>query len=627
MKNLLKKTKITLCISIALMLISMIVVSVVQTDGGHVSVKHMYWETEAGIGISANLYVPDTASVDNPAPAVVTSHGYLNNKEMQDTNSVELSRRGYVVLAVDQPGCGESDIADYAGENGTGVNFIAVYQGALELSRLPYVDKEKIGVTGHSMGGMSSNFAVMSDDASGEPIISAVLLNCIDAMYTDSPNTMGGLATMAGLDADYANMYGTRDVGIIASKYDEFFHQTLTEDGTVLQSPDFMDASYYAQSFLNFGQDPTNLEKREAETIYHETIDGEDAIRVIYNPAQIHPWSHFSKRSATATISFFDEAFGSPTEISASNQVWQVKEAFNLVGMIGFVMFIIAFATMLLHSSLFESLRAKELVVARTTNKKGIIWFIGGSVISTILGALTYQPIVEFGKNVSFAEQPMIFGISLWAAFNGVVTIVVMLISYKMYGKETGLDLEEIGVKMSLKKLGMTILLALIVVAVSYAWVFFADYFFLSDFRIWNVGIKVLNANTLRMAIFPHAFLFLVFYIAYSVSSNCFNFNQIGGKHSWANNLVLTIVALLPIIILIAIQYGTYVATGHMAWSDNNTPMNVAQLWAFLIIIPGASVVDRMLYKVTKNPYLAGIITGVLVAIISSANTTSKFLG
>ena len=67
-----KRAKITLLFSIAAMIISMIFVSVIQTAGGHVTVKRMYWETEAGVGISANLYIPDTASADNPAPAVVT---------------------------------------------------------------------------------------------------------------------------------------------------------------------------------------------------------------------------------------------------------------------------------------------------------------------------------------------------------------------------------------------------------------------------------------------------------------------------------------------------------------------------------------------------------------------------
>lgn len=64
-----------------------------------------------------------------------------------------------------------------------------------------------------------------------------------------------------------------------------------------------------------------------------------------------------------------------------------------------------------------------------------------------------------------------------------------------------------------------------------------------------------------------------------------------------------------------------------MAWSDNNAPMDIAQLWAFLIMIPVASVIDRMLYKVTKNPYLPGIITGILIEIISSCDNTSRFLG
>ena len=63
------------CIALVPVLISMVGVSLVQTNFGHVNVKEMYWETEAGIGISATLYVPDNASVENPAPAVVSLAG------------------------------------------------------------------------------------------------------------------------------------------------------------------------------------------------------------------------------------------------------------------------------------------------------------------------------------------------------------------------------------------------------------------------------------------------------------------------------------------------------------------------------------------------------------------------
>ena len=553
---------------------------------------------------------------------LLPSHGYLNNKGMQDSNSLELSRRGAVVIAVDQPGCGESDTADYAGQNGYGFWFIAVYQAALELSRLPYVDSTRIGVTGHSMGGISSNWAVMADNASENPIISAVLLNCADPVFADGAYDIVNVGT----NGEFTNIYGSRDVGMIACVYDEFFHKTVAADGTVLDSPHFMENNPNVQSFLHFGKDPSGLDERVEETIYRENIDGKESIRTVYRPVQIHPWSHFSKKSEIATIEFFEESLDLPKDIASTSQVWQLKEAMNLIGLIGFVFFIISFASLMVFTQTFEELRAKESVVAMKTDKKGIVMFWISAAASTLFGVLTYHPVVSAAGAWPIAEQTMIFGIAFWAMLCGGVSIAFIYLSYRLFDKSAGINLADRGVSMPIRKLGKTIVLATLVIAVSYAWVFLADFLFLADFRIWNIGVKVFNANILRISLFPHALFFMVFYIAFSVSNNSFNFNQIGGKHSWANNLVLTVTALLPLIILLIAQYGTYFATGSLGLTREGEPMNVAQLWAFLMIIPGAAVIDRMLYKVTKNPYLAGIITGVIVAIISSANTTTHLI-
>ena len=165
-----RRAKIWLCLGLALMLLSAIVVSSVQTSGGKVDMKELTIETDRGYYMSAYLFVPDTATAETPAPAVVVSHGYLNNKEMTDANYVELSRRGFVVLAIDQPCHGDSEILEVRDANG-------VYQGVLALSRMPFVDVERIGVTGHSMGGGSCNSAVTEDNASGNQLISAVLVH------------------------------------------------------------------------------------------------------------------------------------------------------------------------------------------------------------------------------------------------------------------------------------------------------------------------------------------------------------------------------------------------------------------------------------------------------------------
>ena len=84
--------KIMLVVSLVFMLLCGIVVSRIQTSGGNVTMKELTFETDTGYTVSAYLFIPDTATAENPAPGIVSSHGYLNNKEMQDANYVELAR-------------------------------------------------------------------------------------------------------------------------------------------------------------------------------------------------------------------------------------------------------------------------------------------------------------------------------------------------------------------------------------------------------------------------------------------------------------------------------------------------------------------------------------------------------
>ena len=105
---------------------------------------------------------------------------------------MELARRGYVVLAQDMPSHGESDNV-----NNVGLVTSGLYQSVKVLADMPYVDKSRIGITGHSMGGMSCNAAIELDNQAEEQLISAVLLNCADATYVDADGAgrIPGLST------------------------------------------------------------------------------------------------------------------------------------------------------------------------------------------------------------------------------------------------------------------------------------------------------------------------------------------------------------------------------------------------------------------------------------------------
>ena len=100
-----KKLTVILAISLVLMLVSCIFTSMIQTNFGKVEVKEINWITENGYSMNAWVFIPENATTDTPAPAVVTSHGMFNNKGMQDLNFVELARRGFVVLAQPRPTC------------------------------------------------------------------------------------------------------------------------------------------------------------------------------------------------------------------------------------------------------------------------------------------------------------------------------------------------------------------------------------------------------------------------------------------------------------------------------------------------------------------------------------------
>ena len=607
MEKVKKTAKLFLCVSLVLMLLCGIVVSAVQTSGGKVVMKELNIETDSGYTMSAYLLIPKTATKDNPAPAIVTSHGYLNNKEMADANYVELARRGFVVLSVDQPDHGDSEITpDF---------FIlapdGVYQGVLALSRMPFVDTSRIGVTGHSMGSWSVNAAINADNLNETPLIAAALIHCNDPLYQDN-------------DGNFANPYGKRDVGVISAVYDEFFGTSVSPEGQPLSSPYFIQTDT-AQAFLNFGKDKAEWEVRSEYTEYREDVDGKDTLRIIYRPPIIHPWSHFSARSESYICDFFSKTLNAPNPIAPTNQVWQWKEAFNFVGVIGFAIFLCSFTTLLVFTPTFASLRADKPVEAMPVkDKKGKLWFWLSLLAGAVFGSVIYLTLLKTGNAMPVAQGEAM-GLGLWSTCCGLFTILSMIVYYFAYGKKNGLDLADRGVKLPAKKLGLSVLLALIVVTVAYAIVFIEDYFFFADFRLWTLAIKAFEAPILRYL--PYILLFFTYYIAISVATNSFNYNSIGGK---ANGIICGLFAAAPALVLPWIQYITYYNTNHMMWfqrtmADPNYPMFVLWLFPIVLILFGSTIISRMIYKATKNPYIAGIINAIIVGIMTITNTCTVF--
>jgi len=605
-----RRAKIFLLVGICLMLISMIGASAVQTSGGRVTMKELSFETPMGLTMSGWLLVPDGVSAENPAPAIITCHGMFNNRGMQDLNWVELSRRGFVVFAMDMFSHGNSQSVD-----GTRTILQSMNQAVEMISRLNYVDSSRIGITGHSLGGMSSNIAVGIDNGREVPLIASVLVNSADATYA--------------VEGKFVNIYGSRHVGIVAPQYEEFFMLDRDEAGNVT-APRYFVYHNNAQSFLHFGQNPEGLAQRSANTIYREVIDGREAMRVIYAPAILHPWAHFSSRVTNGTIEFFNATLGAPNPISPSNQVWQWKVFFNLLGLVGAVMFMIKFVILMTFTRFFESLRATEVVQPRVLKKGGAIWFFITLAAGAIFGVLTYLPILKgteaFRHSTESFRQTQVFGLATWALACGLFALVVMAVYYFVYGRKNEFSFKERGITISIRNLGKTFLLAIFGASMFFGWVFFADYFFQTDFRFWIIAVRPFTAARLLYALVPYMLFFVIFFVANSLSLTAFNYNSIG-KKKWVNTLIVAAFNVFPAAILLIIQYSTFIATGFLFFGDHANaaqgPYHMFSVWLFpfLVILTITPVIARKIYRMTNNPYLPGLINGIIVTLMAAANT------
>lgn len=610
MKNTrLRRNGFWLVLSLVLCLVSAIGASAVQTAGGSIAVKDLQWETSSGRMLNALLFVPDGATADDPAPAVVVSHGWWNNREMQDANYVELARRGFVVLSIDMYGHGNSEPlpADELEVGGTGL-----YDGVKLIADLPYVDNDRIGVTGHSNGARAANFSVIIDNEADQRLIASVFLVDNEALY-------------AGEDGAYTNLYGSRDVGLVADQYDEFFFRSYDAEGNVLTPPREFATTPNAQSFLNFGADPADGESRDVDTVYTEKIDGTEAIRILHTPAQTHPWGTISKYTVADLVEFFDTTLDAPNPAEATSQIWQLKEFFTALGLIGFGIFLVAFTRALLATRTFAGLRVAEIAPARPAGRTGHAWFWGGLVVSAVISAWTYVWLsqqawlggIVFNAVPNVVPTGSVFFIAVWAAINGVAAILIMTASYYLFGKKNGVRLRELGIFPGWRKLLHSAALAVVVTAAAFGLVFLADYFFKTDFRFWVVALKWFPQDKIWYA-FVVLPLFLVYFVANSVALNVFNRFTLAGKE-WLNTAVLALFNALGPIVLVAAQYITFAVSGDLIPGFGG----IYSIWLFpvIVILAVSAVISRKIYRETNNPYVAGFLNAAVVAVMSVSNS------
>ncbi len=599
-----KRSRFWLVICLVLCLISGIGASAVTRNGGKVEAKKLTWTTAEGHTVSGMLYIPDNATAENPAPAVVTVHGWYNTNAFQDLFDIELVRRGCVVLSPDMIGHGDSDITDWDHiyDDASGINSAVELLGSLDC-----VDKSRIGLTGHSSGGDQSGAALPYDNARETPLISAILWQ--SSIWTDDTGV------------NQLEEIGARQAGVIATQYDEFFYGDVPRE--FINSED-------AQAFLSFsGESP--VASPESGKYYSTKVDGKDASRVIYAFGKTHPREHFSKESVGYALEFFDKALSFPNSIAYNKQIWPLATFFKTIGLLAWIFVFITFALSMLGTEFFGKLRTagddKE-PFAHPTNVSGKAWFwvplLGVSLLNGGLFVFIQHKLIQKPSITNIWPQTSSLGIAVYVLVSAVISLIVFAIYYKTYGKNHGYNLKERGTLISLDVLGRTILLALLTIFVGFTVLFAIEYFFHTDFRFYLIAARSFNVDLFLVALRFMPFFIIGQCISSVVINGPFNTTLLSSKWKYGNLVLVAFFNALGMLILWGIQYGNFYRTGTRMF-NGTLGILICFIWMVPLIFNtvAASVISRTIYRRTGNPYIGGIINGIMITFIQCASTTT----
>ncbi|OLV20256.1 alpha/beta hydrolase family protein [Deinococcus marmoris] len=156
--------------------------------GGNYSRQVISYQSD-GLRIFALLTVPRGTPPQGGWPAIVFNHGYIPPDEYRTTERYvayqdAFARAGYVTLKSDYRGHGDSEGTARGGYNDPGYT-VDVLNAAASLKADPRVNRARMGVWGHSMGGQLSLRAMLVDPDLKAASLWAGVMASYDILATD----------------------------------------------------------------------------------------------------------------------------------------------------------------------------------------------------------------------------------------------------------------------------------------------------------------------------------------------------------------------------------------------------------------------------------------------------------
>lgn len=552
----------------------------------------------------------------------------------------------------------------------------------LEYARsMTFVDKTRIGLAGHSMGGGSVSSTIAKD--CGYLSYNDQLINLLcdefgqsftaEEIYQDATELAKSRLSedqfkhFESRAAEIKENYDTRvkSAMIMGDTFEDIPMQTVTVGGHEVQrnvqcnvcqlygeydsdcalsysseevkkqfytSEDIQRREWYSIDDVNSSS--TMLGDSNALTVANspelaKAIANRSARLTVSNP-ESHSKTIFSTRSTADFIDYFTQALdynnGNVSEgavpTPGSNQIWLIACMGNFIAMLAALFMVFPLLQLLLGLKFYQPAIGDVAIPENKSVGKAYYWiFLLLTAVATFFACKFAQGPTGFINNNYFqftftAGATIVFIVAM-----GVLSLAMLALKVLVVKKQTGESgLKPLNLKMSLKGVVGTWLLAFILIGALYTSLLIIEYLFKEDYRLWMFSLTEMKVEYWFIA----AKYAIVFVIPYFVMSACINYNLRTDIPEWKEDLITVIMGSVGIWLLCLINHIISARTG-----DEYLFSSFIATFQFNLCVPIILYILRKMYRITKNNWTGAVFCSVLVAwsIASTVGAQSSYIG
>ena len=482
----------------------------------------------------------------------------------------------------------------------------ALVDYAASSTNLNYIDRTRIGATGHSAGGNAAirgaNYFGREAERTGRP-------SKLDSVYVS-----GYVLTLT----DEVLQDVRSNVGVAYALYDEGAYRNKLGHGNMQIAPEALRA-------VNSGLSPGTAINQVELGRYYGDKDAR-TLRIVHNEHILHPFQPYMAEAIANQVEYFEHVFEVDSAMDPYDQVWQWKELLGVIALIAALVAVVPAGKLILRIRWFGELASPVPDPLPRPAGRGRIIFWVTFTLGALIACFTYIPLAELSQKLFvaastrqltwFFPQRMNNAVMLWAVLNGTVGFLMFWLSYRYFGRKNGITPAFWGAATSARELGKTLTLALLLFAAFFLTLFTVYYFLHVDYRFLFMGVRPFQPELLVLLAMYVPFFFL-FFLSNSLRINAGM--RFAGQPEWRSMLLGGVANSLGLMLIVVVQYVTFAISGTVYWTDGWLYVNLLfGVVPMMFVLP---YFNRLFFRATGKIYLGPMVTCLIFVMILISNT------